>query len=130
MRFALANCTLRLFLPRFKLFLLPKSLKKVLKMVTHKITDVKRSGVEFTYREKEVGRNKDWIYFNKPKRLNVAEITLEFSTMAVSVSTEVPLVDLVTFVSGVGGAMGLFLGFSIIDALLYTYNFLEKSAKL
>ena len=99
-------------------------------MVTYKITDAKRSGIEFDYREKVIGRNKDWVYFNTPKRLNVADITLEFSTMAVSVSTEVPLVDLVTFVSGVGGAMGLFLGFSIIDALLYTYDFLGEVCKI
>ena len=43
--------------------------------------------------------------------------------MEVSISTEVPLVDLDTFISGVGGALGLFLGFSIIDTLLALYSY-------
>ena len=46
--------------------------------------------------------------------------------MDVEVETEVVLVDLNDFVSASGGALGLFLGFSIIDTLFYMYDFIYK----
>ena len=49
-------------------------------------------------------------------------IVFEYTSMNVDINREVRMVDFNTFVSGVGGALGLFLGFSIIDTLLYFYN--------
>ena len=93
-------------------------------------TDVKRSGVSFKYKIKTYGRYQDWFYFvpaTPAGEEQMTEVFLRFSTTDVSVNTEVPLVDLDTFVSSVGGALGLFLGFSIIDTVLATYNYFNKS---
>ena len=49
-------------------------------------------------------------------------IVIEYTNMNVDINHEVMMVDFNTFVSNVGGALGLFLGFSIIDMLLYFYN--------
>ena len=53
-------------------------------------------------------------------------INSEFQNMNIEVETEVVWVDFNDFVSGTGGAMGLFLGFSIIDTLFYLYDYIYK----
>ena len=47
----------------------------------------------------------------------------------VDVNYEVQMVDFNSFVSNVGGALGLFLGFSIIDTLLYFYDHIFRVVK-
>ena len=46
--------------------------------------------------------------------------------MEVKILTEVSQVDFWAFVSAVGGSLGLFLGFSIIDTMLCAYKYLLK----
>ena len=46
--------------------------------------------------------------------------------MEIKILTEVPQVDFWAFVSAVGGSLGLFLGFSIIDTMLCAYKYLLK----
>ena len=87
--------------------------------------------MSYKYKVKTYGRYQDWFYFvppTPPGQEQMTDIFLRFSTMEVSISTEVPLVDLDTFISGVGGALGLFLGFSIIDTLLALYSYFFSKA--
>ena len=49
-------------------------------------------------------------------------IAIEYTDTIVDIHSQVVMIDFNTFVSGVGGALGLFLGFSMIDSLLYLYN--------
>ena len=49
-------------------------------------------------------------------------IYVEYSNRDVNIENQVPLVDFNAFVSAVGGAMGLFLGFSIIDTMTFIYQ--------
>ena len=46
--------------------------------------------------------------------------------MEIKILTEIPQVDFWAFVSAVGGSLGLFLGFSIIDTLLFAYKYVLK----
>ena len=47
---------------------------------------------------------------------------LEYPSMEVNIESQVPLVDFNGFISSVGGSLGLFLGFSIIDTMLFSFN--------
>ena len=49
-------------------------------------------------------------------------IIIEYIDMVVDINYEVQMVDINTFISNIGGALGLFLGFSIIDFLIYFYR--------
>ena len=49
-------------------------------------------------------------------------ILVEYPNMNVDIRNHVPLVDFNAFISAVGGGLGLFLGFSIIETLLYIYK--------
>ena len=53
-------------------------------------------------------------------------VNIEYQGMDVEVETEVVLVAFNDFVSATGGALGLFLGFSIIDTLFYLYDIIHK----
>ena len=80
--------------------------------------------MEYKYKTRSHGRYQDWYYFidpNYPEK-KLAHLELMFSTMNVAVNREEALVDLSAFVSGVGGALGLFLGFSIIETSLILFN--------
>ena len=92
-------------------------------------TAIKRSGVEFKYKTRSHGRYQDWYYFIHPDypEKKLAHIELMYSSTKVAVNTEVPLVDLGAFISGVGGALGLFLGFSIIDTALILFRICSKT---
>ena len=46
--------------------------------------------------------------------------------MDIKILTEIPQVDFWAFVSAVGGSLGLFLGFSIIDTMLFVYKYVLK----
>ena len=52
-------------------------------------------------------------------------LRIEYESMNVKIRSEVPMVDFNTFVSAVGGSLGLFLGFSLIGSLFYVYNFIQ-----
>ena len=64
-----------------------------------------------------------------PKATENTVIRLAYQTMEVQVYSDVFLVDLNAFVSATGGALGLFLGFSIIDTLFYIYDYIGKKYK-
>ena len=69
--------------------------------------------------------SKEYSYYDMPLFINSTKeqwIVIEYQDMKVEVHDEVSMVDFNTFVSNVGGALGLFLGFSIIDTLLYIYS--------
>ena len=51
---------------------------------------------------------------------------IEYANRDVNIETQVPLVDFNAFASAVGGAMGLFLGFSIIDTMTYIYGVIVR----
>ena len=53
-------------------------------------------------------------------------VTLEYIDMSVDINQEIAMVDFNVFVSSVGGALGLFLGFSIIDSVTYLYKYLAR----
>ena len=87
-------------------------------------TDI-RSGVKYLYQTRMYGRYQSWLYQINQAYMNqtMADIFIRFSTLDVSIDQEAPLVDFDTFLSGVGGGLGLFLGFSIIDTLLFLYQY-------
>ena len=45
-----------------------------------------------------------------------------FQSMDVMINEQKPLVDLNSFVNAIGGGLGLFLGFSIIDTFFFIYK--------
>ena len=54
-------------------------------------------------------------------------IDFYYSTTEVKLSKTSKLITSSTFISSIGGNLGLFVGFSFISALLYIYELLEKS---
>ena len=50
------------------------------------------------------------------------DVWVEYSSLDVRVGQQVPLVDKHTFLSEVGGGLGLFLGFSIIETMMVIYR--------
>ena len=64
--------------------------------------------------------------FRKP---GTHRLYIEYSDRDVTVETQVPLVDLNSFISAVGGGLGLFLGFSIIDTMTYMYQWIFRSTE-
>ena len=51
-------------------------------------------------------------------------ISIYYATTGVRVSTTSALIDLATFISNVGGNLGLFVEFSILGGLFFVYDFL------
>ena len=84
-----------------------------------------RSGVEFKYLVNTFGRYQSWFYFTDPRfrEPKLADIWLRFRTTNVAINTEVPLVDLDAFISGVGGALGL--SWSLMVVYSYCNKFLK-----
>ena len=73
----------------------------------------------------------EYSYYDRPDLADPPKpgrqaIMVEYIDMTVDIGYEVRMVDISTFVSSVGGALGLFLGFSIIDTLLYLYKHIFK----
>ena len=60
----------------------------------------------------------------KYKNEEVKLITIMYSGTEVVVLEEVKLVSLSTFIGGVGGNLGLFLGFSCLTSLFLLYEFI------
>ena len=54
-------------------------------------------------------------------------IYLYYSTTDIKVSTTSKLISLSSFISSIGGNLGLFVGFSFLSTLFYFYNFLERA---
>ena len=52
------------------------------------------------------------------------DISIYYATTGVRVSTTSALIDLATFISNVGGNLGLFVEFSILGGLFFIYDFL------
>ena len=51
-------------------------------------------------------------------------VWLEYTSTDVEVEYQVPVVDTPAFISAIGGGLGLYLGFSIIDTLFYIYKWI------
>ena len=52
------------------------------------------------------------------------DISIYYATTGVRLSTTSALIDLSTFISNVGGNLGLFVEFSILGGLFFIYDFL------
>ena len=57
---------------------------------------------------------------------NYHTIWFGYASLNVMVDEHKPLVDLNSFVNAVGGGLGLFLGFSIIDTLFFVSRFIFR----
>ena len=79
-----------------------------------------RNDVRFKWEDREIGQKSN--PYHKLEGVGDFVINFEYQTMNIEVETEVVWVDFNDFVSGTGGALGLFLGFSIIDTLFYLYD--------
>ena len=76
----------------------------------------------------------EYSYYSQPDYKEQSELgkqllVIDYTNMNVDINHEVMMVDFNTFVSNVGGALGLFLGFSIIDTLHYFINTIFKLNK-
>ena len=70
-------------------------------------------------------RIKNYDYFSDPGGKGGTQVLfIEYPKMEVKIESKVPMVDLNAFISSVGGSLGLFLGFSIIDTLFFFYKFI------
>ena len=49
-------------------------------------------------------------------------IAIQYTDIKEKVHSQVDMVDFNTFVNGIGGELGLFLGFSIIDSFLFLFK--------
>ena len=62
------------------------------------------------------------LYNDFKEEPSVHELWIEYSTLYVTIGQEVPLVDNHTFVSEIGGGLGLFLGFSMVEFVMVLYR--------
>ena len=56
-------------------------------------------------------------------------IFMYYSTTDIKVSTTSKLISLSSFISCIGGNLGLFVGFSFLSTFFYFYSFLERVLK-
>ena len=68
------------------------------------------------------GKNYDYDSHPSFRRRGAHRLYIEYSNIDVDILTQVPLVDFNAFTSAVGGGLGLFLGFSLIDTITYLYH--------
>ena len=54
-------------------------------------------------------------------------VYLYYSTTDIKVSTTSKLISLSSFISSIGGNLGLFVGFSFLSTFFFFYNFLERA---
>ena len=54
-------------------------------------------------------------------------IFMYYSTTDIKVSTTSKLISLSSFISSIGGNLGLFVGFSFLSTFFFFYNFLERA---
>ena len=82
-----------------------------------------RNDVRFKWEDREIDAKS-----NPYEKLHKGDfvVNIEYQSMDVEVETDVVLVAFNDFVSATGGALGLFLGFSIIDTLFYLYDILYQ----
>ena len=73
--------------------------------------------------------------FNKQSLLDVYQekdsrlIVMSYSKTIVTVMTTSKLIDLPTFISSIGGNLGLFVGFSFINGLFFLYEYADTKMK-
>ena len=68
--------------------------------------------------------NKDGI--KNSKKESPRAIFMYYSTTDIKVSTTSKLISLSSFISSIGGNLGLFVGFSFLSTFFFFYNFLER----
>ena len=61
---------------------------------------------------------------------NSRRIMIFYSTTGIKVSTTSLRVDLNTFVSNVGGSLGLFIGFSVLGGFFFVYDVISSKIEL
>ena len=57
---------------------------------------------------------------------NMRYISVYYSTTDVKISATTTIITASTFISSIGGNLGLFLGFSFVTSMLFIYKQLEK----
>ena len=65
----------------------------------------------------------------KFKNIDARLINLFYSSTDVKVSTTSLKVDINTFVSNVGGSLGLFIGFSVLGGVFFVYDIISSKTK-
>ena len=78
-----------------------------------------RHDVEYSWRHKTYS-----IQSGSTTNKKSHSIWLEYTNTDVEVEYQVPVVDTPAFISAIGGGLGLYLGFSIIDTLFYIYHWI------
>ena len=63
------------------------------------------------------------------KGADTRHILISYSKNIVAAMTTSKLVDLATFISSIGGNLGLFVGFSLINSLFFLFEQAEKLMK-
>ena len=69
------------------------------------------------------GINIQWEHDNDTRRT----VNIYYETNNVKISTTSVLIDLPTFISNVGGNLGLFVGFSVLGGLFFIYDLIAKA---
>ena len=59
------------------------------------------------------------------RKENINRVSLYYGTTDVRVFSTSALIDLPTFISNVGGNLGLFIGFSLLGAFFSIYDFID-----
>ena len=58
---------------------------------------------------------------------SLRSINVYYDTTDVKISTNSELIDLPTFISNVGGNLGLFVGFSVLGGMFFIYDLIAAS---
>ena len=81
--------------------------------------------------ERKREKNETTANNTKPQTINVDNeienyryLSLYYGTTNVKVSTTSELIDFPTFISNVGGNLGLFVGFSVLGGFFFVYDFI------
>ena len=73
-----------------------------------------------------VHTNKMFNETQKHEEEDVRDIAIYYSTTGFRITKTSLLIDLPTFISNIGGNLGLFLGFSCLGTLFYVIDYLAK----
>ena len=70
---------------------------------------------------------KSFINIENNDKDNSRAILIYYSTAAIKVSTTSSLISLSSFISSIGGNLGLFVGFSFLSVFLLIYKFISRA---
>ena len=89
--------------------------------------DISNDTSEKSYNLNDTSKSKQKT--KKPKKANIPStrtLGIYFATTDVKVYTTSYKIDLNTFISNVGGNLGLFVGFSVLGGLFFIYDFIAS----